>query len=492
MNLALQTKLLACKSLPTLPVVALRVLELCRAEELDLSLIAQAIGQDPALAAKLLRTANSGALGARGKVTTLARAVALLGTNATLSIALSFTLVRASVGRRDPFDHRAFWRRAVLSGVAGQVLGAPGFVEPEEVFLACLLQDVGILGLHEALAAEYGALYQRARGDHDWLVDAERQALGTDHAEASCLLMRHWRLPEMYEQAALFSHDLERADGSHPHLRRLLECVVLSGPLADAWNGNLDPARTRAALVEARERAGATVETVTAALRNMAPAVAETAAELELDLGLADPARLEAILDEACGLRAARAAPSAAAVPVEPWTVPGPASSGEGIGDHALADRPVEAAFELARATGQPLTIALCSVEGEAAHDAPELALLLLKCLRTTDFVAACGEAVAAVLPGTGARGGLVVAQRMRRCAAAAERSLSVGVATLQAGSDYERVSDLLAAAQRALAAARSAGSGCVALQGPGPGEPIVQVSAPAPEQTAGLRRSPC
>ena len=56
---ALKTRLERCSNLPTLPSVALKVLDLCQRENLDLPEIAKVITNDPALAAKMLKTVNS-------------------------------------------------------------------------------------------------------------------------------------------------------------------------------------------------------------------------------------------------------------------------------------------------------------------------------------------------------------------------------------------------------------------------------------------------
>jgi HD-like signal output (HDOD) protein len=161
MDPELERRILACPTLPSLPAVALELLRLCRDEETNLRRVAEAISRDPALSARVLRAANSASLAARGKVSTLTRAVPLLGSNATLALALSFSLVRGR--RRDDrsgFDHRIFWRRAVFSALAGRVLAESGVrsADPEEAFLAALLQDLGVLALAEVFPAEYGPM----------------------------------------------------------------------------------------------------------------------------------------------------------------------------------------------------------------------------------------------------------------------------------------------------------------------------------------------
>src|SRR5512137_2157079 len=102
----LHRKLQTCRTLPTVPSVAVQVLNLCQDEEVGIPQIAKVLEGDPALCAEVLKFANSATYGVRCQVTTLDRAVTLLGVNATLSLALSFSFVRSlKKNGKDRFDH---------------------------------------------------------------------------------------------------------------------------------------------------------------------------------------------------------------------------------------------------------------------------------------------------------------------------------------------------------------------------------------------------
>ena len=77
MDAATQTKLERCRSLPTLPAVAMKVLELARAEQPNVEEIARTLSSDPALATKILRMVNSPAYSLRFEVTTVRHAISL-------------------------------------------------------------------------------------------------------------------------------------------------------------------------------------------------------------------------------------------------------------------------------------------------------------------------------------------------------------------------------------------------------------------------------
>jgi len=238
----LAARILACPSLPTLPAVAVHVLDLCEKDEVDLAAIAAAVSHDPAITAKLLRLANSASFATRGRVANLTKAVALLGTNATLGVTLSFSLIG---GRRrsdaSGFDHSAFWKRALFSAIAGRALGRIIEHDQDDAFVACLLQDLGMLALNEVFPSDYGQLCLAAAPEHEALPALEAELLGVDHVQVGALLARRWNLPERLQEAIGRSHGPpEQLPG--PGGLALHHAVQLSGWLAEVWISARPPA----------------------------------------------------------------------------------------------------------------------------------------------------------------------------------------------------------------------------------------------------------
>src|SRR5450432_2192150 len=149
MQPAVLQRLERCSSLPTLPALAVQVLQLCQKEELNLSEIAKVLATDPALATKVLRMANSPIMGLRNPAKTVNHAISLLGVNAVRTLALSFSLAQDMKHREKKEKRQQYWKRSILSAIAAQeVARALGMAHPEEAFLAGLLQDIGILALN--------------------------------------------------------------------------------------------------------------------------------------------------------------------------------------------------------------------------------------------------------------------------------------------------------------------------------------------------------
>ena len=210
---------------------------MCRDEDADCQKMADIISKDPSFVAKLLNVANSSFYGgARHKVTTVTQAVTLLGMNSIATLAFCFSLYRDLRKKGGvAFDHSRHWHRSILSSIAARVLGkwaqVPNY---EEIFLAALLQDLGMLVLSEAFVGEYGQIYTNAGKNHHLLQEFERERFGNDHSEVGAWLAETWELPEVMVAAVRGSHDPEQTEASE-EFQNTIVCVMLSGRLADLW-----------------------------------------------------------------------------------------------------------------------------------------------------------------------------------------------------------------------------------------------------------------
>ena len=112
MNQLLLDQILDSPRLPSLPSVAVRIIELVQRDDATLRDISDVIHNDPALTSKVLRTVNSSFYGLNTPCSTITQALIILGLNAVKTIALGFTLVnRLKQVEADDFDFVAFWKR---------------------------------------------------------------------------------------------------------------------------------------------------------------------------------------------------------------------------------------------------------------------------------------------------------------------------------------------------------------------------------------------
>jgi len=227
-----------CKTLPAIPALPLQVLQMCRDDKASAQKVGEVISKDPSFVAKLLNVANSSFYGGnRHKVTTVTHAVTLLGMNSIATLAFCFSLYRDLRKKGGgAFDHTHFWHRCILASLGAKILAKHvRVINEEEIFLAGLLQDLGVLVMSEAFGNEYGALYQKANQDHQVLETLEQDRWKTDHCEIGAWLAETWELPEVLREAVRGSHNPSLASSEDEVSRLTIRCVALSGRLADMW-----------------------------------------------------------------------------------------------------------------------------------------------------------------------------------------------------------------------------------------------------------------
>ncbi|MCA9497999.1 MAG: GGDEF domain-containing protein [Nitrospira sp.] len=231
----LEQKLQSCTSLPSPTNVAIQIINLASEPEVDLCSFIRILNCDPALASKILRIANSPLYPYCKKVESLHQAVLVLGLNATISLALSFSLMKSlQSSRRTGLDYGLYWKRALLSGTASRVLGtACGLVEIEELYLSSLMQDLGMLALDQVFPDLYNPL-DLDQTSHASIISHEDQLLGVNHAAVGSWLLTQWNFPDRLRLAVAGSDDPSYIP-QRDERTKFVRCVSLSGKIAEIF-----------------------------------------------------------------------------------------------------------------------------------------------------------------------------------------------------------------------------------------------------------------
>lgn len=231
----LRQQLEMIEDLPSLPSIALQLIDLGRNPNTDIQAVEAALVNDPALVARVLQVANSPLYGAR-QCDNLREAILLLGVDSTLSLALVMVIVQLQAGLANviaaqSLDLNHYWRRSVLSALAARVLAQTlRRRDGEQLFLTSLVQDIGVLLLARVYAELYPITEQRA--SHALWVEREQQQLAISHAEVSAWLLNKWNMPEYISGAVAHSHS---DDALLTNLSMFDRCIVFSGVLADLY-----------------------------------------------------------------------------------------------------------------------------------------------------------------------------------------------------------------------------------------------------------------
>jgi len=234
MTQELLDRVLQSPRLPSLPTIALEVIELVQQQDVNIKQIANTIQHDPALSSKILKTVNSSFYAQAHSISTVSHALVVLGLNAVKTLALGFSLVGnlKDQGGED-FDHVDYWRRSLYSATAAKALSAhAGIVQQEECFLGGLLQDMGMVVLAQTLGREYVKLLRQAKGDHARQRELELEAYGIDHAGVGAALAEQWHLPPLLVAPVRWH---EQPDGAPEEVLPLVRCVALGNRVADVF-----------------------------------------------------------------------------------------------------------------------------------------------------------------------------------------------------------------------------------------------------------------
>ncbi|HEV2295194.1 MAG TPA: HDOD domain-containing protein [Tepidisphaeraceae bacterium] len=234
MNNRLLEKIRDCADLPSLPAVALRVMDLTQKDDVTSQQVADAISLDPALVAKVLRTVNSPFYGCSQAISSMNGAVVLLGMQSVKTLVLGFSIVSAlSTQNTKGFDHLTYWRRSLYAAMAARILGAKVWVtEKEACFLSALLMDVGMLVMDKMLGDTYAACVAKAR-NHAELMAAEDKAFEINHQMVAAILAEKWKLPELLAVPMANHHTPDKVQDSHTKV--YADVVALAARCADIF-----------------------------------------------------------------------------------------------------------------------------------------------------------------------------------------------------------------------------------------------------------------
>lgn len=225
--------------LPTLPSIATRLMSIGNAEDISLDEIIGLIESDPAMSTTILRMCRTADKGLGDRITTVRRAVIMLGLEAVQASALSVHVYQQFKGvqSKGAFDAPGLWVHALAVACSAELIATehPSIgVEPEQAYLAGLLHDLGKMALELTLPKGYERVLEMAQSKRCALCLVENAMLGIDHHTAGKRLAEHWRLPVGIRDA-IWLH-AQPLDSLPSGTDRALVSVVT---LAELWSRDL-------------------------------------------------------------------------------------------------------------------------------------------------------------------------------------------------------------------------------------------------------------
>jgi putative nucleotidyltransferase with HDIG domain len=195
--------------MPSLSTTVGKVMEICSRTDASPNELNKVISLDPVLTGQVLKLINSAYYSLVNKVTSLTRAITMLGMNTVKNMALSTAIIRSVAGAKKSkaLPTTKFWAHSIGAGVSAKLLGeAKGIaiMEREELFLAGLLHDLGKVPFGD----EYIEVLNIARIEQLPLNEVELDIMGIDHQEVGLMIAEKWKLNQVISKCISSHHQL--------------------------------------------------------------------------------------------------------------------------------------------------------------------------------------------------------------------------------------------------------------------------------------------
>lgn len=234
-NLVLQSE-----NLPTLPGIALKIIDAYQQPEPDIQRIGDLLTTDPPLTVKILKVVNSTFYSLPTKITSVHHAIKLLGVKAIKNLALSFTLINSfQSNQNEPIDYKRFWKNSLVGATATRLIAER--LEPsqlDDAFILGLLQDIGILILGYSMPAQYGRVLAEIEENTNICPQVETEILGINHQEIGEFLTKSWDFPNSFYLPIGYHHAPDQLPSAQPSVLKLTNILHLSSLFIDLLNDN--------------------------------------------------------------------------------------------------------------------------------------------------------------------------------------------------------------------------------------------------------------
>lgn len=204
------------KDLPPMPQIVFKARQIIGDPNSDMGELATLLESDQAIAAKVLRLANSAYYGLSGKVSSIRHASALLGYK-TLGQLISMAAASQLMGkvlRGYGWSAEDSWEHSLAVATGSKILALRNNPDLEnDAFAAGLIHDAGKLILEPHVFDRMDKFDKYTEGGRRTMLSAEQKILGFDHAEIGHEVCKHWKIPETIAEAIRCHHQPGLSDG---------------------------------------------------------------------------------------------------------------------------------------------------------------------------------------------------------------------------------------------------------------------------------------
>jgi len=214
--------------MPSLPVSAEKALQICNKVNVNPMDLNHVILLDPVLTGKLLKLINSAYYGIGTPVTSLVKAITMLGLNTVKNLVLSSAILSTLPVNKDinGLNMEGFWHHCLCVGVMTKLLASKQGADSryrEEYFAAGLLHDIGKIPLNAVLSSDYIQMITIADRENKPLYAVESEIAGINHCEAGGIISNLWKLDNPIIDVITYHHSINEYSGENKKILCFVE-----------------------------------------------------------------------------------------------------------------------------------------------------------------------------------------------------------------------------------------------------------------------------
>lgn len=201
------------KGIATLPEVTAKIIATVEDPKSSAAQLNKIVSHDPALVARILKVVNSAFYGLPGQVSSVDRAIVMLGLNAVKNIAVAASLGQMFRGVKlcEGYTAKDLWKHCLgVAVVARELAKRAKLPLTEQAFLGGMIHDIGILIALQTWPEQLKTVCERVQNGGGFS-ECERAIIGVDHAQLGEAVTGRWQFPQSCRQMAAHHHQPQMA-----------------------------------------------------------------------------------------------------------------------------------------------------------------------------------------------------------------------------------------------------------------------------------------
>lgn len=197
--------------IPAMPNVMVKALSVIKDESSGLNDLADVMCYDQALTAQVLKLVNSAYYGFAQQITSINKALPLLGMEQAKNIIITFAMKPMLTSR----GGKALWEHSIRAAVGCEYLAKEfSLMDPTEAFVIGFLHDIGKIVLNMKNPVIYRKVIELVHKGAN-ILDAENMLFGTNHCDVGFLLAKKWQLPIVVINGIKYHHNPQASSMSN-------------------------------------------------------------------------------------------------------------------------------------------------------------------------------------------------------------------------------------------------------------------------------------